>query len=218
VGATLLKAPDGETLACSARWEQRLRKQGFHSIAGADDAGRGAPFGPVYAAAVVLDPRRPIHGVRDSKMLDPETRARVADRIRQHAISYAVACVEAAEIDRINIYQASRLAIRKAIEALNPACDFLLVDALTIDVDVPQKGLIKGDARVRAIAAASILAKVERDACMVHYDAIFPGYGLAQHKGYPTPEHCEALERLGPTPLHRRSYEPVRLALQRRLL
>jgi ribonuclease HII len=125
-----------------------------------------------------------------------------------------VASATAAEIDRINILEASRLAMRRAVEALNPPCDYLLVDAIQIDLQVPQRALIKGDARVRAIAAASILAKVDRDACMRAMDEQYPGYGLARHKGYATEEHREALRRLGPTALHRRSYAPVIDALQ----
>ncbi len=119
-----------------------------------------------------------------------------------------------AEIDRINILQASRLAMRRAVGQLVPACDYLLADAVSVDWPVPQQALVKGDARVTCIAAASILAKVDRDACLRSYDEQYPGYGLAGHKGYPTPEHREALRRLGPTPEHRRSYAPVREALQ----
>jgi ribonuclease HII len=121
-----------------------------------------------------------------------------------------VAAVDAFEIDRINIYQASRLAMKMAVEKLNPLCDYILVDALTLDVPQPQMALIHGDARCRSIAAASIVAKVERDACMAAWDRVFPEFGLARHKGYYTPEHMEALARLGPTMLHRFSFEPVR--------
>jgi len=118
--------------------------------------------------------------------------------------------VDAATIDRVNIYQASRMAMRIAVNRLNPAPDFLLVDAVPLELALPQRALIKGDARCHAIAAASILAKVQRDACMRAWDTIFPEYGLATHKGYGTPEHCRALEQYGPTPLHRLSFEPVR--------
>jgi len=126
-------------------------------------------------------------------------------------VAWSVAAVDAATIDCINIYQASRKAMRIAVSGLNPRPDFLLVDAVSIELPVPQRGLIKGDARCHAIAAASIVAKVYRDACMRVWDEIFPEYGLASHKGYSTPEHLEAIERLGPTPLHRLSFEPVRL-------
>jgi ribonuclease HII len=125
-------------------------------------------------------------------------------------VAWAVAAVDAATIDCINIYQASRVAMRMAVSRLQPAPDFLLVDAVSVDAGLPQRPLIKGDARCHAIAAASILAKVYRDACMRAWDAVFPEYGLASHKGYATPEHCKALEEHGPTPLHRLSFEPVR--------
>ena len=134
----------------------------------------------------------------------------LAERIRERAVAWAVAAVDAATIDRINIYQASRMAMRMAVSRLNPAPDFLLVDAVPLELAVPQRALIKGDVRCHAIAAASILAKVQRDACMRAWDAVFPEYGLASHKGYSTPEHYRALEQHGPTPLHRLSFEPVR--------
>jgi ribonuclease HII len=187
---------------------------GYLRIAGVDEVGRGCLFGPVYAAAVILDPARPVRGLADSKTLVEERREELAGQIRACAIACAVGFATAAEIDRINIRQASRLAMRRAVEAIQPACDYLLVDALTIDFPVPQQALIKGDSRVRSIAAASIVAKVERDRVMAELDAQYPGYGMARHKGYPTPEHREALLRLGPTPLHRRSFAPVREVLQ----
>ncbi|WP_321473266.1 ribonuclease HII [uncultured Paludibaculum sp.] len=194
-----------------------MRRTGYVRIAGVDEAGRGCLFGPVFAAAVILDPSRPVEGLADSKTLTSERRAELAELIRARAAAWAVASASAAEIDQINILQASRLAMRRAVESLNPPCDYLLVDATTIDWPVPQQALIKGDARVRAIAAASILAKVGRDECIGQLDLQYPGYGLARHKGYPTAEHKEALWRLGPTDLHRRSYAPVLQALQRTL-
>jgi ribonuclease HII len=167
-------------------------------------------FGPVVAAAVVLSPDRPVRGLNDSKQLTAERREVLAERIRERAVAWSVAAVDAATIDSINIYQASRVAMRIAVNRLRPAPDFLLVDAVPIDLPLPQRPLIHGDARCHAIAAASIIAKVYRDACMCAWDAIFPEYGLAAHKGYATPEHYQALEQLGPTPLHRLSFEPVR--------
>jgi ribonuclease HII len=196
----------------SSRYERAARKAGYRIIAGLDEAGRGSLFGPVFAAAVVLDPDRPIRGLDDSKALLPERREVLAARIRERAVAWAVAGADAFEIDRINIYQASRLAMRRAIGRLQSQCDFLLVDALEVDVPLPQKALIHGDARCFSIAAASILAKVARDAALTEWDRVFPEYGFARHKGYSTPEHMEALERLGPTALHRFSFEPVRLA------
>jgi ribonuclease HII len=151
-----------------------------------------------------------VRGLNDSKLLEPERREVLAERIRERAVAWAIGAVDAATIDRVNIYQASRMAMRLAVNRLSPAPDFLLVDAVPLEIPLPQRALIKGDARCHAIAAASILAKVQRDACMRAWDAIFPEYGLAAHKGYATPEHCRALEQFGPTPLHRLSFEPVR--------
>lgn len=182
-------------------------------MAGADEAGRGSLFGPVYAAAVILNPDSPIDGLADSKALPPARRLRLATEIRQRAAAWMVAAVDAMLIDRINIYQASRLAILRAVQGLHPPPDYLLIDALTIDLPLPQDAIIKGDAQVASIAAASILAKTARDEWAIGADAEYPGYGLHRHKGYPTPEHLEALNRLGPTPLHRQSYAPVRAAL-----
>lgn len=201
-------------MRCTTQLEDRLRREGFCRIAGVDEAGRGCLFGPVFAAAVILDPSRPVPGLADSKVLAPARRLELAALIRQRAIAWAVAAASAEEIDRINIREASRLAMRRAVESLSQPCDYLLVDALHIDWPAPQQALIRGDARVAAIAAASILAKTARDALMEQLDAAWPGYGLARHKGYGTSEHLEALRRLGPTPLHRRSFSPVREALQ----
>lgn len=195
---------------CSTRFERTARKLGWTRIAGIDEAGRGALFGPVVAAAVILNPKRRIVGLDDSKKLAAERRSELAERIREHAVAWAVAEVDAARIDAWNIYQASRQAMTAALQQLSIVPDYLLLDAMQLDVLTEQKSLIKGDARSVSIAAASILAKTHRDARMVEWDAIYPGYGLAQHKGYSTPEHLEALRRLGPTPLHRYSFAPVR--------
>jgi ribonuclease HII len=200
----------GGKFRCEGTLERELRARGFHAVAGIDEAGRGSLFGPVFAAAVILSPERPIRGLNDSKQLAAERREVLAERIRERAVAWAVCAVDAATIDAVNIYQASRMAMRLAVGRLNPAPDFLLVDAVPLELNVPQRPLIKGDARCHAIAAASILAKTHRDACMRAWDEIFPGYGLAAHKGYSTPEHYRALETLGPTPLHRLSFEPVR--------
>jgi ribonuclease HII len=175
-----------------------------------DEVGRGALFGAVFAGAVILSEDRPVRGLNDSKLLEPQRREVLAERIRERAVAWAIGAVDAATIDRVNIYQASRMAMRLAVNRLIPAPDFLLVDAVPLELPLPQRALIKGDARCHAIAAASILAKVQRDACMRAWDTVFPEYGLAAHKGYATPEHCRALERFGPTPLHRLSFEPVR--------
>src|SRR5271157_485780 len=200
----------GGKFRCEATFERELRARGFRFIAGVDEAGRGALFGPVVAAAVVLRPRSPVRGLNDSKLLDPRRRETLAVRIRERAAAFAIAAVDAATIDSINIYQASRLAMRLAVSRLSPAPDFLLTDAMPIELPLPQQPLIKGDARCHAIAAASILAKVYRDACMRVWDQVFPQYGLASHKGYSTPEHCHAIQQFGLTPLHRLSFGPVR--------
>lgn len=196
----------------SSRYERAARKAGYRVIAGLDEAGRGALFGPVFAAAVVLDPENQIRGLDDSKALEPERREVLAVRIRERAVAWAVAAADPFEIDRFNIYQASRLAMKRALEKLKVVCDFLLVDAIHVDVSIEQKPLIHGDALSFSIAAASILAKVHRDAALIEWDRVFPEYLLAHNKGYSTPEHIDALDRVGPTTLHRFSFEPVRNA------
>jgi ribonuclease HII len=198
------------TRMCSSRFERAARQLGWTRIAGIDEAGRGALFGPVVAAAVVLNPKRRIVGLDDSKKLTPERRAELAPRIHEHALAWAVAEIDASRIDAWNIYQASRQAMIAALQQLSIIPDYLLIDAMQLDVLIEQKSLIKGDAKSISIAAASILAKTHRDARLNEWDVIYSGYGLAQHKGYGTPEHLEALRRLGPTPLHRNSFAPVR--------
>jgi len=197
---------------CSSRYEREARKSGWQRIAGLDEAGRGSLFGPVVAAVVILNPRRRIVGLDDSKKIPAERRGELAVRIREHALAWAVAEIDASRIDAWNIYQASRQAMVAAISQISPLPDYLLLDAVELDLPIEQKALIHGDARSVSIAAASILAKVERDRRMEEYDEMYPQYGLAQHKGYSTPEHLEALKRHGPTPLHRFSYAPVREA------
>ncbi|HXX43415.1 MAG TPA: ribonuclease HII [Candidatus Acidoferrales bacterium] len=198
---------------CSARYERDARQHGWQRIAGLDEAGRGALFGPVVAGAVVLNPRRRIVGLDDSKKLTPERRSELAERIREHALAWAVAEIDASRIDAWNIYQASRQAMVAALSHIHPLPDFLLLDAIELDLPIEQKALIHGDARSVSIAAASILAKVERDRRMEDFDQLYPLYGLARNKGYGTPDHLEALRRYGPSPLHRFSYAPVREAL-----
>lgn len=194
---------------CQAGAEQELRARGFRFIAGVDEVGRGCLFGPVVAAAVILSPDAPVPGLNDSKKLDPARREELDLLIRERALAFAVAAVDAATIDRINIYQASRLAMKTAVLRLRPAPDFVLVDAVPLDIPLPQQPLIQGDERCHAIAAASIVAKVCRDRLMCEWDRFYPEYGLAAHKGYQTPEHLAAILRHGPTPLHRFSFAPV---------
>lgn len=201
-------------MRCTGKHERAARARGFHHIAGVDEVGRGALFGPVHAAAVILDPDKPVRGLNDSKLIDAERREELAEAIRRRAVAWAVAAADAYEIDRINILQASRLAMRRAVLQLRPACDYLLIDAVTVDLPLPQEPIIKGDAQCQCIAAASILAKVARDECMRQWHDVFPEFGLARNKGYGTEEHYEALRRLGPTQLHRFSFEPVRMCCQ----
>jgi ribonuclease HII len=164
----------------------------------------------VFAAAVILDPAKPIRGLRDSKVVDSDVRSELAEQIKARAIAWSTGGADVFEIDQINILQASRLAMRRAVEALPVQPNYLLVDAVKIDLPIEQEALIDGDARCRAIAAASIVAKVHRDACLVRWHDVFPQYNLASNKGYATPDHRRALHQHGPTLLHRFSFEPVR--------
>ncbi len=177
-----------------------------------DEVGRGCLFGPVFAAAVVLDPDRPIRSLRDSKIILQEEREKLARHIKARCVCWAVGGADVFEIDQINIYQASRLAMRRAVEALPVQPDFLLIDALKLDLPIEQLPLIDGDARCRAIAAASILAKVHRDEVLARWHEVFPQYNLLSNKGYSTPDHRKALRKHGPTLMHRFSFEPVRAA------
>lgn len=170
--------------------------------------------GPVVAAAVILPPEQRIVGVDDSKKLDARTRETLAVEIKQRAIAWATGIVEPEEIDRVNIYRAGLLAMRRAVEGLSPAPEALLIDARKLpELPIPQQAIVHGDALSLSIGAASIIAKTTRDAIMVALDARYPGYGFAQHKGYPVRQHYDALARLGATEVHRRSFAPVREAL-----
>lgn len=192
------------------RRERELWDQGLALVAGVDEAGVGPLAGPVVAAAVVFPSGHGVKGVDDSKRVGPERRLELAEVIRRTAAAYRVAQVGPREIDAINIYQAGLVAMRRAVEGLGVAPDYVLVDGRRIpELAVPQETVIGGDARCHAIAAASILAKTERDAAMLRYDAEYPGYGFAAHKGYPTAAHRAAIRRLGPSPIHRRSFTLV---------
>ena len=200
-------------LICSDAPEQALRYYGFQRIAGVDEVGRGALFGPVVAAAVILPEcldELAAAGLKDSKQLVREQREELDHKIRAIALAVSVAEVDAATIDRVNIYQASRMAMLEAVLGLAIVPDHLLIDAMRLDHPCRQTKLIYGDALSLSIAAASVVAKVHRDALMRELDGIHPGYGLASHKGYGTPEHRRALVEIGPCPLHRRSFAPVR--------
>jgi ribonuclease HII len=196
-------------LRCTLRYEKEAWQAGAQHVAGVDEVGRGSLFGPVVASAVILDPAYRIRGLRDSKLLPENRREELAVRIRQRALAWAIASVDSETIDRINIYQASRLAMQQAVATLSLVPDSLLVDAMALDWQGPQRALIHGDALSASIAAASILAKVERDRMMRELDSVYPKYGLASHKGYSTPVHLAALKEHGPCPLHRRSFAPV---------
>lgn len=185
-------------------------------IAGVDEVGRGPLAGDVVAAAVILDPGRPIEGLRDSKKLSEKRREQLAVQIREQAIAWAVTRASVAEIDELNILHASMLAMKRAVEALAPQPGYVLVDGNRLPVwHYASEPVVKGDDRVPAIAAASILAKVQRDNELVALEEQYPGYGFARHKGYPTAAHLAALEKLGVTPVHRRSFGPVRALLSR---
>jgi ribonuclease HII len=196
-------------LKCTQKFEKLAWASGARLIAGVDEVGRGSFFGPVVAAAVILEPDYRIKGLRDSKLLDEKTREKLAERIKQHAIAYAVAAVDVARIDQLNIYWASLLAMRNAVAQLAPVPDHLLVDAVNLDWNCPQTAIIHGDALSISIAAASIIAKVARDEMIRQWDPVYPQYDLASNKGYRSPKHLAALKEFGPTPLHRLSFAPV---------
>jgi ribonuclease HII len=202
---TMAKPPQ-----CGWTLEEAARQRGARRIAGLDEVGRGPLFGPVVAAAVILAPGFKLEGLTDSKKLSEKKRNEFDREIRSNAVAWAIASVDAETIDRINIRQASLLAMRRAVEQLALSPDYLLIDGRdTIAWECEQQAVIQGDATSFSIAAASVLAKVYRDRLLVEWDREFPGYGLAQHKGYGSPEHLAALARLGPTPLHRKSFHPV---------
>jgi len=211
------QAPPSREPSPEPTWafETRAWARGARAVAGVDEAGRGPLAGPVVAAAVILDPDRPVPGVADSKVLSPARRETLFDEIHAHARAVGVAAVDHTEIDRINILQATLRAMARAVANLSEAPDFLqpdylLIDALTLpDAPFPQEGIVKGDALSVSIAAASIIAKVTRDRMMAELDGRYPGYGFALHKGYPTDAHRRAIRRLGPCPVHRMTFRGV---------
>ncbi|MDW7709600.1 MAG: ribonuclease HII [Deferrisomatales bacterium] len=192
------------------RPDQEAHARGYLRVCGLDEVGRGPLAGPVVAAAVVLSPGTEIPGLDDSKRLGPAARARLEPAIRSAAVDFALAVASPAEIDALNILQASLLAMGRAVAGLSEPPDFLLVDGnRPVPSPLPQRTVVGGDGLSTAIAAASVLAKQYRDALMEEYGRVHPGYGFEIHRGYPTPEHREALRRLGPCPLHRRSFRGV---------
>ena len=229
---------------CTRHFEALAHRRGYRCVAGCDEAGRGSLLGPLYAAAVILDPAKPIRGVDDSKKLKPEVRTELAEEIRVKAIAFQVIAIPAQDVDALNVYQASRCAMIQALCSLVPPPDFVLTDAMPLTVPsaamelifgpkasarldpdaglkpgatgrivpfpIPHRAIVHGDARSASIAAASILAKVERDARLVQLDRLYPQYLLAKNKGYGTPEHLAALAKHGPCPEHRQSFQPVK--------
>ena len=205
---------EGQRLRKLLQFESALWAAGVLHVAGVDEAGMSPLAGPVAAAAVIFAPGSRIPGVDDSKKLDAGTRDKLAVEIKERAVAWSVAFAEVEEIDRINIYWAGLLAMRRAVEALFPAPQHILLDARRLkELATPQQAIVNGDAKSLTIAAASILAKTARDALMCKLDAEHPGYGFSKHKGYPVREHVAALERLGASPVHRRSFAPVRAVL-----
>ena len=184
-------------------------------VAGVDEVGRGPLAGPVVAAAVILDTNNPIEGLMDSKKITEKRREILAEEIKEKAISWSISRVDVDEIDRINILQASLLAMTIAVKELGQQPDYVMIDGNRIpkDMDIEAEAVVKGDDRVACISAASIIAKVARDHEMIEMDEIYPGYGLAKHKGYPTKVHIEALQNLGVTKIHRRTFGPVKKVL-----
>jgi ribonuclease HII len=202
---------------CKCEFEKQFLPEGTILVAGCDEAGRGSLFGPLFAAAVILDPAQPIPGVDDSKKLTPKKREMLSKAIIAKAVAYRIVSVSAAEVDSLNVYEASRQAMIRALLALDPAPQFVLTDAMPLEREgdagpfpVPYKSIVHGDAKSASIAAASILAKVARDQEMSQLDLMYPQYRLAANKGYGTKEHLDALALHGPCPLHRTTYQPVK--------
>jgi ribonuclease HII len=208
---------DPSELKCTRRLEAEALRRGWRLVAGCDEAGRGALLGPLYAAAVILDPALHIAGIDDSKKLLLAVRETLAREIAGKAVCFRVVAVPAAEVDALNVYEASRQGMIRAVQALDPQPHFILTDAMRLSraddctkFEIPHRAIIHGDARSVSIAAASILAKVARDKHLEALDRLYPQYGLARNKGYGTPKHLEALARYGPCPEHRKTYQPVK--------
>ena len=191
-------------------FERAAQQKGYRMIAGIDEVGRGPLAGPVVAAAVILPEGMEDIGLDDSKKLSAKKREEIFEMIKEQAVAIGIAIVDAFTIDKINIYEASKVAMKRAIELLPEQPDYLLIDAMRLDTGIPEEGIIKGDAKSISIAAASIVAKEVRDQMMKDYEQLYPGYGFAQNAGYGTKAHIEGLEKLGPTPIHRMTFAPVK--------
>lgn len=207
----------GKALTCTGHFEAEALRRGHHRVAGCDEAGRGSLLGPLYAAAVILDPSRPIHGLDDSKKLSAELRVALAAEIREKASAFQIIAIPATDVDDLNVYEASRQAMLRALGELSPPPDFVLTDAMPLERNgdrakfpIPFRSIIHGDAQSVSIAAASILAKVARDAHLDELALRYPQYHLARNKGYGTPDHLDALRRFGPCPEHRKTFQPVK--------
>ena len=191
-------------------FENNLYQLGYKTIAGTDEVGRGPLAGPLVCAAVILDPDITIYGLNDSKKLSEAKRLKIAEEIKKYAIAYSIVYIYEEEIDQINIYQASKKGMLEAINDLSVEPDFVLSDAMPLGDDVPHEAIIKGDSKSASIAAASIIAKVERDHFMVKIAEKYPEYGFEQHKGYPTQQHLDAIEKHGICDIHRKTYKPIK--------
>ena len=192
------------------RYEKKLYKAGYQAIAGIDEVGRGPLAGPVVAAAVILPPGCKIKGLNDSKKIPKKKHMVIYQAILDQALAVGIGIMDNTVIDQVNIYEATKLALKEALSKLNLNPDYLLIDAMKLDVEIPQESIIKGDANSLSIAAASIVAKVTRDKLMTDYDKEFPGYDFAQNAGYGTKSHLQGLEQNGVTPIHRKTFEPVK--------
>jgi len=192
------------------RYEKELYKTGFRAIAGIDEVGRGPLAGPVVAAAVILPPGCKIKGLNDSKKIPKKKHQEIYQAVLDKALAVGIGLMNSEIIDQVNIYEATKLAMKEALSKLSIKPDYLLIDAMKLDIDIPQESIIKGDANSLSIAAASIVAKVTRDKLMTDYDKKFPGYDFSQNAGYGTMRHLQGLERNGVTPIHRKTFEPIK--------
>ena len=192
------------------RYEKELYQAGYQRIAGIDEVGRGPLAGPVVAAAVILPPGCKIKGLNDSKKIPKKKHQEIYQAVMDKALAVGIGLMDSEIIDQVNIYEATKLAMKKALSKLSLKPDYLLIDAMKLDVDIPQESIIKGDANSLSIAAASIVAKVTRDKLMADYDKEFPGYDFAKNAGYGTKNHLQGLDRHGVTPIHRKTFEPIK--------
>ncbi len=206
---------EDKRLESMLRYEKKIYAQGFQLIAGIDEVGRGPLAGPVVAAAVILPKGCKIKHLNDSKKISKSKHVAIYHEVMEQAVAVGIGIKDTQVIDQVNIYEATKLAMLEALGKLNPAPQHLLIDAMKLDTPIPQQSIIKGDAKSLSIAAASIVAKVIRDRLMVDYDQTYPGYGFAKNAGYGTAEHLTGLKRLGITPIHRKSFEPIKSLIQK---